>query len=84
MATRDTFPPALPILPLLLWTISSAHAENWPQFRGPSHQGLSAETGLPLELEHDGQHPLAKRNSRRELVLADRLGRPGFRDDRDE
>lgn len=27
-------------------TLSSA--ENWPQFRGPTHQGRSAETGLPL------------------------------------
>ena len=26
-----------------------ARAENWPQFRGPTRQGVSAETGLPLE-----------------------------------
>lgn len=26
-----------------------ALAENWPQFRGPSRQGVSPETGLPLE-----------------------------------
>ncbi len=24
------------------------HAENWPQFRGPGHQGISIEQGLPL------------------------------------
>ncbi len=24
-------------------------ADNWPQFRGPNSQGLSAETGLPLK-----------------------------------
>jgi outer membrane protein assembly factor BamB len=26
-----------------------AAAEDWPQFRGPTGQGLSAETGLPVE-----------------------------------
>ena len=25
------------------------HAENWPEFRGPGHQGISGETGLPLK-----------------------------------
>src|SRR5262245_40380881 len=25
------------------------HAENWPEFRGPTHQGFSAETNLPLK-----------------------------------
>jgi outer membrane protein assembly factor BamB len=24
-------------------------AENWPQFRGPGHQGISTESGLPLK-----------------------------------
>jgi outer membrane protein assembly factor BamB len=35
---------------ILATLISTAalHAENWPQFRGPTHQGRSAETGLPL------------------------------------
>ncbi|MBI4584710.1 MAG: PQQ-binding-like beta-propeller repeat protein [Planctomycetes bacterium] len=28
---------------------SSAAAENWPGFRGPTRQGLSGETGLPLK-----------------------------------
>ncbi len=27
----------------------SAHAENWPQWRGPSHTGVSSETGLPTQ-----------------------------------
>ncbi|MEQ8788032.1 MAG: PQQ-binding-like beta-propeller repeat protein [Pirellulaceae bacterium] len=27
---------------------ASLRAENWPQFRGPTGQGMSAETGLPL------------------------------------
>jgi outer membrane protein assembly factor BamB len=32
--------------------LTAAHvlaAEDWPQFRGPTGQGISAETGLPLE-----------------------------------
>ncbi len=39
---------------MLKWTLSlllvatMASAENWPQFRGPTRQGLSAETNVPL------------------------------------
>jgi outer membrane protein assembly factor BamB len=29
-------------------------AEDWPQFRGPSGQGLSAETGLPFQWSESG------------------------------
>src|SRR5580704_13695243 len=25
------------------------HAEDWPQWRGPMSQGISAETGLPVQ-----------------------------------
>ncbi len=32
-----------------IFATALAHAENWPQFRGPSRQGVSSETGLPLE-----------------------------------
>lgn len=35
------------ILALLLCVVV-VHAENWPQFRGPSHQGLSEEKNIPL------------------------------------
>ena len=39
---------------LYLWvvlTLSSValQAENWPQFRGPTHQGLSSESEVPLQ-----------------------------------
>jgi outer membrane protein assembly factor BamB len=34
---------------LLLATAAVLQAENWPQFRGPTRQGLSTETGLPLK-----------------------------------
>jgi outer membrane protein assembly factor BamB len=36
---------------LLVLTFTATYpalAENWPQFRGPTGQGISAETGLPL------------------------------------
>ncbi len=32
----------------LLLPVVVAHAENWPQFRGSSHQGLSEEKNIPL------------------------------------
>ena len=34
---------------LCLSVSATAEAENWPQFRGPTAQGHSAETGLPLK-----------------------------------
>ncbi len=34
---------------LTLWLAAgAAQAENWPGFRGPTRQGISTETGLPL------------------------------------
>ncbi len=33
----------------LLFIASQAVAENWPQFRGPTGQGVSTETNVPLE-----------------------------------
>jgi len=35
----------------ILLTVSAAvvHAQNWPQWRGPSASGVSAETGLPTK-----------------------------------
>ncbi len=36
------------ILPLLIFAMG-AHAENWPQWRGPGGNGVSAEKGLPSE-----------------------------------
>lgn len=32
----------------LLIAVAVTHGENWPQFRGPTGQGHSTETGLPL------------------------------------
>ncbi len=39
---------AFPIFFLLPWT-APALPEDWPQFRGPTAQGHSSGTGLPLE-----------------------------------
>jgi len=36
------------VLLLLVLGSASARAENWPRFRGPTGQGLSSETNLPL------------------------------------
>jgi outer membrane protein assembly factor BamB len=37
------------LLALLGWAAALGHAENWPCFRGPTRQGVSTETGLPLK-----------------------------------
>ena len=37
------------ILLVVVLTSFASHAEDWPQFRGPTGQGHSAERGLPLE-----------------------------------
>ena len=31
------------------WLSTVVQAENWPQFRGPGHQGISAESNVPLK-----------------------------------
>ena len=36
-------------LAILAVAVLTAIAEDWPQFRGPTGQGHSAESGLPLE-----------------------------------
>ena len=33
---------------LVDWAATTAQGENWPQFRGPTRQGISTETGLPV------------------------------------
>jgi outer membrane protein assembly factor BamB len=37
------------ILTFILFSISVAHAENWPQWRGPSGNGFSTEKNLPAK-----------------------------------
>src|SRR5689334_9439763 len=40
-------------VPPLLAIATMAQAENWPQFRGPTGQGVSSESTLPLEWSAD-------------------------------
>jgi outer membrane protein assembly factor BamB len=42
------FAPILPAIIAILWALPVS-AENWPGFRGPTRQGVSTETGLPLK-----------------------------------
>ncbi|WP_339909911.1 PQQ-binding-like beta-propeller repeat protein [Symmachiella dynata] len=34
---------------IVFLTSAALRAENWPQFRGPTRQGISSEVGLPVE-----------------------------------
>lgn len=36
------------LIPMLLISAAVLHAENWPEFRGPTHQGVSSEQKVPL------------------------------------
>ncbi len=38
----------LPLFSAAIFAASTVLAANWPQFRGPDHQGVSSERGLPL------------------------------------
>jgi outer membrane protein assembly factor BamB len=42
----------LPFFVLSLYTVTVS-AENWPQWRGPKNNGVSAETNVPLEWSRD-------------------------------
>src|SRR5437868_2257240 len=41
-------PPA-PLLACLLFLAATLHAEDWPEFRGPTGQGHSTEKNLPIQ-----------------------------------
>ena len=41
--------PCLCSVVFCLWSGAGVNAEDWSQFRGPNSQGVSGETGLPLE-----------------------------------
>jgi len=41
------------LVTVILTTVFCLHADNWPHWRGPSYNGLSAEKGLPVEWSED-------------------------------
>ena len=62
-APRHPFLSSLALIPILLFSIgpaAPAHAEDWPQWRGPARDGRSSDTGL-LQEWPDGGPPLAFR-----------------------
>jgi outer membrane protein assembly factor BamB len=56
---------------------SAAQAENWPQFRGPTGQGLSSETNLPIKWSASEniawKTPLAAEGWSSPIVYGDRV-----------
>jgi outer membrane protein assembly factor BamB len=46
--TSMSFKSLLPFTTTLLVSLATTLAENWPQFRGPSRQGVSSEKNVPL------------------------------------
>ena len=38
-----------------VWLVDSAHADNWPTWRGPTRGGISNEKRLPTERLHAGE-----------------------------
>ena len=56
---------------------ASVSAENWPQWRGPGGQGISAEKQLPTEWAPGQEHRVEDGTSQRALV-ADCVGRSLF------
>ena len=42
-------PVTVGVVCVMAWSGGAAHAENWPNWRGPTRDGVSAETNLPVE-----------------------------------
>ena len=69
----------LAVLLLLLFLISSAHtasANDWPEWRGPARNGVSAEKGLPTQWSPKGENlawkaPYGGRSA--PIVMGDRV-----------
>jgi outer membrane protein assembly factor BamB len=53
MRIRFPFCPCLVVCSFVLAAAGTASAENWPQWRGPNHDGVSSETGLPTQWSLD-------------------------------
>jgi len=57
--------------------IASLHAENWPQWRGPSLNGVSTETGLPVKWTTSENIawsiPMSERSGSTPIIWGDRI-----------
>ena len=54
----------------------SVSAENWPQWRGPSLNGVSTEKGLPVKWTPRGGHRVEAGDAQPQWGDADRLEQP--------
>ena len=61
---------------LLLLFAPQLLAQNWPQWRGPSSEGVSTESGGCRPVERHREHRLEGPARRTRCVLAHRVGRP--------
>ena len=60
----------------LLLPVSAARADNWPQWRGPTSDGVSNETNIPAEWSETKNVAWKLHAARHGRVHARRLGRP--------
>ncbi len=59
--------------------LAIVRGENWPQFRGPTHQGLSTELDVPLHWSSTSNILWKTPVYRRKLVVTNCLARPRVR-----
>ena len=64
------------IFAILILVTSVAHAENWPQWRGPRLNGVSGEKNLPFRWSADENVSLEARDAQLDRRHSDHLGRP--------
>ena len=71
------------IFGLIGCTLGAVRAENWPQFRGPTGQGVVRRNQAAFELEQHFKRAVEDGHPERKLVVPGDLGRPRVRHHRD-
>ncbi len=66
------------VIVLFYSSITFARAENWPQWRGPSLNGISTEKNLPRQVDDRRKHRLETGDARMERINSNHLARPNF------
>ena len=61
---------------LISYSLGFARADNWPHWRGPTHDGVSKETNLPTEWSETEERRLEAAAAGHGRLDAHRLGRP--------